>query len=174
MDIVITVVILAILAVLIRAFARSLTPTQRKSDDWPYYAKIPMTKVEQILYHRIAKALPDHIVLAQVQASRILGVKRGYNFREWNNRINRLSLDFVICRSDAKVVTAIELDDATHNSAARIETDEKKDKAFTSAGITILRWQARNLSSVEDIRATIESLSTLPQLGDATRIEPRL
>ena len=65
---------------------------------------------EQLLYHRLVRALPEHIVLAQVQASRVLGVKKGYRFHEWSNRINRLSYDFVVCGKDSTVIAAIELD----------------------------------------------------------------
>ena len=43
---------------------------------WPFYAKKPLTPPEQVLYHRLVSALPEHIVLAQVQLSRVLGVKR--------------------------------------------------------------------------------------------------
>src|SRR4051812_4207647 len=52
---------------------------------------------EQVLYHRLVAALPGEIVLAQVQLSRVLGVKKGFNFNAWHNRINRLSYDFVVC-----------------------------------------------------------------------------
>jgi len=45
--------------------------------------------------------------LAQVQVSRVLGVKSGHKFHEWNNRINRLSYDFVVCAKDASVLAAI-------------------------------------------------------------------
>jgi hypothetical protein len=64
---------------------------------WPFYVKRLLTQPEQVLYHRLVKALPDHVVLAQVQVSRVLGVKKGFGFNEWNNRINRMSYDFVIC-----------------------------------------------------------------------------
>lgn len=59
------------------------------SSSWPYYAKRPLSQPEQVLYQRLVKAVPEHIVLAQVQVSRVLGVKKGFNFHEWNNRINR-------------------------------------------------------------------------------------
>ena len=35
-------------------------------DSWPFYAKKPLTQPEQVLYHRLVSALPQHIVLAQV------------------------------------------------------------------------------------------------------------
>jgi hypothetical protein len=40
---------------------------------WPFYLKRVLTQPEQVLYHRLVKALPNHIVLAQVQVSRVLG-----------------------------------------------------------------------------------------------------
>jgi hypothetical protein len=52
---------------------------------WPFYVKKPLTQPEQVLYHRLVKALPDHIVLAQVQVSRVLGVKKGSSFNEGGN-----------------------------------------------------------------------------------------
>jgi hypothetical protein len=50
---------------------------------WPFYVKKPLTQPEQVLYHRLIRALPEHIVLAQVQVSRVLGVKKGSRFNEW-------------------------------------------------------------------------------------------
>ena len=32
---------------------------------WPFYAKRPLSSPEQVLYHRLVRALPEHIVLAQ-------------------------------------------------------------------------------------------------------------
>jgi hypothetical protein len=58
------------------------------SGPWPFYLKRILTQPEQVLYHRLVKALPNHIVLAQVQVSRVLGVKRGSRFHEWNNRVS--------------------------------------------------------------------------------------
>ena len=84
---------------------------------WPFYVRKLLSQPEQVLYHRLIHALPEHIVLAQVQVSRVLGVKKGFNFHEWNNRINRLSYDFVVCGKDSTVIAVIELDDKTHESA---------------------------------------------------------
>lgn len=96
------------------------------NDDWPFYPRRPLSSVEQILYFRLAKALPEHIVLAQVQLSRILGVKKGHNYRAWSNRINRMSADFVVCTRDSSILAVIELDDATHAARNRVEADAKR------------------------------------------------
>ena len=124
---------------------------------WPFYLKRLLSSPEQVLYHRLVSALPNHVVLAQVQVSRVLGVKKGSDFHHWNNRINRLSYDFVVCKKDATVVAAIELDDATHESKSRARTDEKKDRATAAANLKLVRWHVKALPDDEGIRAAIES-----------------
>lgn len=142
--------------------------TRRKSGPWPFYVKRPLSQPEQVLYHRMIRALPEHIVLAQVQVSRVLGVKKGSNFHEWNNRINRLSYDFLVCSKDSTVIAAIELDDKTHESPNRASTDEKKNKASTDAGLRLIRWHVRSLPSEEIIRQ--EFLASRAPVSQ--RIEP--
>ena len=121
--------------------------------EWPFYAKKPLTQPEQVLYHRLVKALPEHIVLAQVQVSRVLGVKKGFNFHEWNNRINRMSYDFVVCAKDARVLAVIELDDKTHDASDRAANDGKKDRATASAGVRLVRWNVGKLPDEAAITA---------------------
>jgi len=50
-----------------------------------------------VLYFRLVRALPESVVLAQVQLSRFLGVKKGSDYQSWLNRINQMSADFVVC-----------------------------------------------------------------------------
>lgn len=122
---------------------------------WPFYPRKPLTNPEQILYFRLLNALPDHIILAQVQLSRFLGVKKGNNFQSWLNRINRLSADYVICSKDASVVAVIELDDTSHNNSKRQETDRKKDKAIRDAGLKIIRWNVKSIPNEDEIKNSV-------------------
>ncbi|MEJ2792885.1 DUF2726 domain-containing protein [Iodobacter sp. LRB] len=128
---------------------------------WPFYAKNPLTTPEQVLYFRLLKAMPEHIVLAQVQLSSLLGIKKGNNYRAWLNRINRMSADFVVCNKDSSIVAVIELDDASHQRQDRQLADAKKDKALSSAGISVIRWQAKNLPDEAAIRAALRPVITL-------------
>ncbi len=149
------VVALVVLAVVAAAAMRKKSGSARLEGPWPFYAKKPLSAPEQILYHRMVKALPEHIVLAQVQVSRILGVKKGFNFHEWNNRINRLSYDFVVCSKDSTVLAAIELDDKSHEAEDRADTDRKKDKATGAAGVKLIRWHVKSLPDEQTIRAVV-------------------
>jgi very-short-patch-repair endonuclease len=124
---------------------------------WPFYAKKPLSQPEQILYFRLVQALSEHIILAQVQLSRFLGVKKGNNYQAWLNRINRKSADFVVCNKDLSIVAVIELDDATHQREGRQAADATKDKALASAGVRIVRWQAKSIPDIAAIQTTFMS-----------------
>lgn len=89
------------------------------SSPWPFYVRPLLSSPEQVLYHRLVEALPGRMVLAQVQVSRVLRVKKGFKVSEWLNRINRMSYDFVVCLKDSSVIAIIELDDGTHRAAGR-------------------------------------------------------
>ena len=128
----------------------------RVGGDWPFYARKPLSIPEQVLYHRLVRSLPECMILAQVQASRLLGVKRGYDFHRWNNRINRLSVDYVVCHRDSSVIAAIELDDASHDARSRAEADWRKERAFKAAGVPLLRWSVRDLPDEAAIRAALQ------------------
>jgi len=137
-------------------------------DVWPFYAKQVLSQPEQVLFHRLVKALPDHLVLAQVQVSQVLGVKKGVNFYEWNNRINRLSYDFVICKKNGSVAAVIELDDKSHESKERIEADKRKDRATASAGIRMIRWHVKSMPDESTIKSTFAQLPILLDVTEGT------
>ena len=152
MKIIILVLVLLAVAAVVIAKLKRREGFDVGDDSWPFYVKKPLTQPEQVLYHRLVSALPQHIVLAQVQLSRVLGVKQGFNFNEWNNRINRMSLDFVVCHKDSTIVAAVELDDKSHDKASRKEADDKKGKALSAAGVALIRWQASALPDEAAIR----------------------
>lgn len=154
-SVLLVVVVVLVLCAVALLVAKRLRLLQAGSGTWPFYVRRPLSQPEQVLYHRLIRALPDHIVLAQVQVSRVLGVKKGARFHEWNNRINRLSYDFVVCGKDSAVIAAIELDDKSHESESRARTDDKKNKASADAGLRLLRWQVRSLPSEDAIRAEL-------------------
>lgn len=161
-------VLMAVIVLLILFGGIALAVLRAKSEGgstsgpWPFSLRKPLTEPEQVLYFRLCNALPDHMVLAQVGLTRFLGVKRGHNTRAWNNRINRMSIDFLVCNKDASVVAAIELDDASHQRLDRVNADEKKDKALRAAGVRLLRWNVGSMPDESAIQLAITSESKVP------------
>lgn len=121
---------------------------------WPYIPRELMTAPERELFVRLRQALPEYLIFSQVQLCRMIEVDPNEDKQAWFNRINRMSVDFVICAPDgAKILAAIELDDSSHERAERLKADVKKDKALKSAGIRMIRWPVRGMPNSQQIRS---------------------
>lgn len=140
--------------ILLIAFAFIILEKRKKKDVevWPYVKKKVLSNPEQILFYRLVRALPGNVILAQVQLSRFLDVKKGFNNQAWFNKINRMSIDYLICDKDFEIVAAIELDDKSHERNRRKEADLKKDRALTAAGVKIHRWNVKQMPDEEEIK----------------------
>ena len=147
--------ILAVLAVLLKKRPKGL------GEPWPLEAcSTVLSRPEQVLYRRLVQALPNNLVLAQVQLSRFLKVKRGVPRQTWFNRISQLSADFLVFNPDTSVVVAIELDDASHERPRRRDADARKTHALQSAGVKLVRWHVRALPDEAAIRAAVAGAAT--------------
>ncbi len=146
-----------ITAVVISLVLRALKPRDgAPAQPWPLEAKRQvLTDRERVLYQRLVEALPSHIVLAQVQLLQLLKFKGGKRSYAIFNRISQLSLNFVILKPDTSIMAAIELDDATREREDRRRADVRKTHALKSAGIPLIRWQAKRLPDASTIRATL-------------------
>lgn len=151
-----------LVAVVFVALAKAKSTSSAGGSVWPFHLKKPLSAPEQVLFFRLVQALPDHIVLAQVQMSRFLGVNRGTdNPKQWLNRISQKSVDFVVCTKDASVVAVIELDDKSHARADRVAADEAKDKALAAAGVRLIRWNVKSIPDADAIKAAIAAPAAL-------------
>ena len=123
---------------------------------WPFDAKNPLSEPEQVLYFRLVQALPEHIILAQVQLSCLLTVKKNHDARAWINRIKGMSAGFVVCNKDFSIVAVIELDDDAVASKDRIAADANKVLALEAADIRIICWQAKSLPDIALIQSSLK------------------
>jgi hypothetical protein len=123
---------------------------------WPVFPKKVLTPVEQQLYHRLVRAYPDHIVLAQVAFSQLVGVRKGENFTAIWNRYNRLTADFVICSKDFSIAAVLELDDRSHDNPARQDADRRKAAICEAASIPLHRLNVNPLPNEAELRALLD------------------
>ncbi len=139
--------------------------------EWPFSRQRPLSRVEQVLFHRLVRTLPEQIVLAQVPLSRIVRVRKGHPWREWQNRISQKSVDYLICERDFSIVAAIELDDASHREPARARADAVKNRALAAARIPLLRWRATDLPDAASIASLVADLrrERFGEVGSVTR-----
>lgn len=132
------------------------------SHHWPVFQKRVLSPIEQQLYQRLVRAFPEHVVLAQVAYSQLVGVRKGENFTAIWNRYNRLVADFVLCTKDFRTVAVLELDDRSHDNPARQDADRRKAAICEAAGISLHRLNVNPLPNESELRALLQ-LPPLPQ-----------
>jgi very-short-patch-repair endonuclease len=147
-----TAALVLVVIVVAAAILKQRGGTKAEPDRYPFEQCRPLSEQEQVLFWLLRKVLPDQMVLSQVALSQILRVSKGHNSRAWRNRIDRMSIDFLVCLQDASIVAAIELDDSSHKRKDRVAADAKKTKALESAGIKLIRF--RQMPTEEELRLT--------------------
>jgi len=123
---------------------------QQSENKSKFFPKRPLTEPEQIFYWKLRKALPEHVVLAQVSFSRFLytkGATAKNNFWRFAQGRQKVA-DFVICDKSFYIVAIVELDDSSHST----DKDKIRDTILKEAGLHIIRWNVKNMPSDEDIR----------------------
>jgi hypothetical protein len=160
LGLILLLLILGVLAILLKKRPETLAGL------WPLEVRrTVLSPPEQVLYRRLLQVLPQHVVLAQVQLSRFLEVRRGVPRLTWLNRINQMSADFLILNPDTSVVAAIELDDASHDRPSRRDSDARKAHAMQSAGVKLIRWHVKALPDEATIRAALAGAVTTGRLS---------
>jgi very-short-patch-repair endonuclease len=121
-------------------------------------AKALLTRSEQLLYGRLMRAFPGHIILAQVALSQLLVVTRGDldgDRQSISNRFRQLVADFVVCASDFTALAVIELDDRSHGRKAQRERDQRKDLFLQEAGIKVIRIAVADMPNEAALKALV-------------------
>jgi hypothetical protein len=118
-------------------------------------AKPLLNSREQILYGRLMRAFPGHIVLAHVALSRLLvsGTDAGAE-RQAGARFRHLVADFVVCKSDFTAVAVLELCGPAPCDA-QLERDRRKDQLLRAAGVKVVRLPSDDIPSEPALKALV-------------------
>jgi Protein of unknown function (DUF2726) len=139
----------------------------------PVTAKPLLSRPEQLLYARLVRAFPGHVILAQVALSQLLVVQRpdvGSNAQSIANHFRQLVADFVLCALDFTAVAVIELDDRSHHRNVQRERDQRKDRFLQAAGIKVIRVAVSDIPSEAALKALVAAMSiTQPAIQLARR-----
>lgn len=157
MNLMILVVVIVVVLLIVLKVSALKNGENTGSEALPYFKKKSLlNEKEQVLFHRLQEAMPSSIVLAQVRLADIVGIKKSKNWQAWFNKVNRKSVDFVICSKSFSILACIELDGKTHEQENRQKADGDKDAALKAAGIPIFRIEANKLPSANEIKSMLE------------------
>lgn len=134
--------------------------------DWEPGSTRLLTHSEREAYHLLCKALPDHMILAQVPVARFIKVPTRNSYAEWLRRVGSLCVDLVVCDMASHVLAVVEIRQPSAQEADRTRRRHNRmDKVLRASHIPVHVWQDGALPQVQAVRETI--------LGpDATRLEP--
>lgn len=157
---VVIVVSLAVLA-LLKSPTGSTQFTYRRK---PYL----LSKAERSFYGVLSQAVAGKaMIFSKVRVADVITPQQGLTRSNWQRAFNRISakhLDFILCDPQSCAVKlAIELDDASHDSAKRQARDTFLDVACQSAGLPLLRIRAARGYVVADLRRDIDAILFPPQ-----------
>lgn len=119
--------------------------------DWPPSATRVLTAPERQAHEILAKALPGHVVLAQVPLSRFIRVPTRYSYGEWLGRVGQLSVDLLVCDKATEVLAVIEVRGA-QESPRSLQRHQRLTRVLKAAGVRVLVWSESDLPSTEAVR----------------------
>jgi Protein of unknown function (DUF2726) len=98
-----------------------------------------------------------YYLFPQVSLGNLVDVEKGTRpYQTHRNRVDRKSLDFVLCdRSTLSPVLAIELDDSSHGREDRRERDAFVDGVLAKAGLPLLHIRAQAAYDPKQLAASI-------------------
>ncbi len=124
----------------------------------PVKAKRVLSDPEKLLYGRLVRALPGHIVFAKVAVSQLLNVERepsrgrspalAHQLRQW-------VADFVVCASDFTVAAVIQLDRRAQQRDAQRVRDAWKAQLLQAAGIRVFRVPVADIPNEAALKALL-------------------
>ncbi len=119
---------------------------------WPPQAVRVMTLGERQAFEVLRRALPGHVVLAQVPLSRFISVPTRFPYAQWLQRAGRLGVDLLVCDFSSRAVAAIEIRTADE-SARSAKRHQRLVEILRAAGVTVHEWNENELPSVQEARA---------------------
>ncbi len=119
--------------------------------DWPPTATRVLTAPERQAYETLVKALPGHVVLAQVPLSRFIRVPTRYSYGEWLSRVGQLSVDLLVCDKATSVLAVVEVRGA-QESPRSLQRHQRLTRVLKAAGVRVLVWAESDLPSTEAVR----------------------
>lgn len=117
-----------------------------------------LSPAELSLYHVLTHvAGMKAVVITKVRLADLFYVQRPHENRSAFNRIAQRHVDFVLCHPRTmRPLLGVELDDASHARKDRIERDECMNRAFSAAGLPLLRIPVQRAYNARELEEKID------------------
>ncbi len=123
---------------------------------WPPQAVRVMTMAERQAYDIVRRAMPRHLVLAQVPLARFISVPTLHSYAAWLTRAGRLSVDLLITDTSSRPIAAVQVRSADE-SARGAKRHQRLTEVLQAAGIRVHQWQEDLLPAPEEAARQLRS-----------------
>lgn len=146
---------------------------------WPPEATRVLTLRHQRAFEVLRRALPDHLVLAQVPISHFVRVPTRNSYVEWMRRVGHVCVDLMVCDAASNVIAVIEV-----RPSDRVETErarkrhQRVERVLRAGGIPLHVWTEALLPDPAAVRKIFVPQATAEAVSDegpeTSPIEPVL
>ncbi len=140
---------------------------------WAPEATRVLTLRQQRALDVLVRALPGHLILAQVPLSQFIKVPTRNSYVEWLRRIGHVAVDLMICDRASNVIAVIEV-----RASDRVESDRTRkrrsrvERVLRAAGIPLHVWNEALLPEPSAVRKAfapdMAHLEVEPDVGPDT------
>ena len=121
---------------------------------WPPQPTRLMTANERRAFAMLTRALPDHIVLAQVPVSRFVSVPKRNSYADWLRRVGYQCVDLIVCDIATQVLAVVELQPVQPSERAKKRL-LRIARTLKAAGLPLHVWREDALPAFETLRQTL-------------------
>lgn len=108
---------------------------------WPPEATRVLTLRHQRALEVLRRAVPEHMILAQVPLSHFIKVPTRHSYVEWLRRVGHVCADLMVCDSASNVVAIIEVRQADKADSERArKRQQRTERVLRAAGIPLHVW----------------------------------
>ncbi len=124
---------------------------------WPPDAARVLTITERQAYDLLRRAVPTHLILAQVPLSRFIRVPTRHSYKEWLARVGSLSVDLLVCDGGSRVLIAVDVRSTQETERSR-RRHERLGRVLRAAGVRVLTWREGQLPTAIEVRHEVGAL----------------
>lgn len=123
---------------------------------WSPEATRVLKAAERTAYVTLRRALPQHMILAQVPLARFIRVPTRHSYAEWLRRVGQLCADLVVCDRHSQVIAVVEVQTAPELTGHRTRRRQLRvARVLEAAKIPLHVWIDTALPSAEAARDAI-------------------
>lgn len=123
---------------------------------WSPEATRVLKAAERTAFVTLRRALPQHMILAQVPLARFIRVPTRHSYAEWLRRVGQLCADLVVCDRYSQVIAVIEVQAAPEQTGHRTRRRQLRvARVLEAAKIPLHVWIDTALPSPEAARNAI-------------------